>query len=156
MLTIAHRGASGYAPENTRAAFERAIEMGADMVETDVQLTLDGELVLIHDDHVDREDRRIAYVINLTPRWRPDWGGMLHFTAEDGSVLDTFFLEADATPNPGGIPVGGQTRLDIPNDHLQYALTWFLIALAGIGVYLAYHWEQGRLTVNGRTKVKGR
>ncbi|HVL23648.1 MAG TPA: glycerophosphodiester phosphodiesterase family protein [Thermomicrobiales bacterium] len=54
MLTIAHRGASGYAPENTRAAFERAIEMGADMIETDVQLTLDGELVLIHDDLVDR------------------------------------------------------------------------------------------------------
>jgi surfeit locus 1 family protein len=69
-------------------------------------------------------------------------------------VLDTFFLEADATPNPGGVPIGGQTRLDIPNDHLQYAITWFLIALAGIGVYLAYHWENGRLTVNGRTKVK--
>jgi len=69
-------------------------------------------------------------------------------------VLDTFFLEADATPNPGGLPLGGQTRLDIPNDHLQYAITWFLIALAGIGVYLAYHWENGRLTVNGRTKVK--
>lgn len=69
-------------------------------------------------------------------------------------VLDIFFLEADATPNPGGVPIGGQTRLDIPNDHLQYAITWFLIALAGIGVYLAYHWENGRLTVNGRTKVK--
>jgi surfeit locus 1 family protein len=69
-------------------------------------------------------------------------------------VLDTFFLEADAKPNPGGVPVGGQTRLDIPNDHLQYALTWFLIALAGLGVYLAYHWEQGRLTVAGRTKVR--
>jgi surfeit locus 1 family protein len=69
-------------------------------------------------------------------------------------VLDTFFLEADATPNPGGLPVGGQTRLDIPNDHLQYAITWFLIAMAGIGVYLSYHWESGRLTVNGRTKVK--
>lgn len=68
-------------------------------------------------------------------------------------VLDAFFLEADATPNPGGLPVGGQTRLDIPNDHLQYAITWFLIAMAGIGVYLAYHWENGRLTVNGRTKV---
>jgi glycerophosphoryl diester phosphodiesterase len=54
MLTIAHRGASGYAPENTCAAFERAIAMGADMIETDVQLTLDGELVLIHDDLVDR------------------------------------------------------------------------------------------------------
>src|SRR5688572_18901786 len=42
-------------------------------------------------------------------------------------VLDRFFLEADAEPNPGGFPVGGQTRLDIPNDHLQYAITWFLI-----------------------------
>ena len=54
MLTIAHRGASGYAPENTHAAFERAIGMGVDMVETDVQLTRDGDLVLIHDELVDR------------------------------------------------------------------------------------------------------
>ncbi|WP_428673923.1 SURF1 family protein [Reyranella sp.] len=69
-------------------------------------------------------------------------------------VLDSFFLEADATANPGGVPIGGQTRLDIPNDHLQYAITWFLIALAGAGVYLAYHWENGRLTINGHTKVK--
>jgi surfeit locus 1 family protein len=68
--------------------------------------------------------------------------------------LDTFFLEADATPNPGGVPVGGQTRLEIPNDHLQYAITWFLIALALSGVYLAYHWENGRLEINGRGKAK--
>lgn len=54
MLNIAHRGASGYAPENTRAAFELAIAMGADMIETDVQLTSDGELVLIHDTTVTR------------------------------------------------------------------------------------------------------
>lgn len=66
--------------------------------------------------------------------------------------LDTFFLDADATPNPGGLPVGGQTRLEIPNDHLQYAITWFLIALALVGVYLAYHWENGRLEINGRKK----
>jgi len=68
--------------------------------------------------------------------------------------LDTFFFDADAAPNPGGVPIGGQTRLDIPNDHLQYAITWFLLALALAGVYLAYHWENGRLTVAGRTKVK--
>jgi surfeit locus 1 family protein len=68
--------------------------------------------------------------------------------------LDTFFLEADATPNPGGFPIGGQTRLDIPNDHLQYAITWFLIAAALVGVYLAYHWENRRLTIAGRSKVK--
>jgi surfeit locus 1 family protein len=69
-------------------------------------------------------------------------------------ALDTFFLEADATPNPGGLPVGGQTHLNIPNDHLQYAITWFLIALALAGVYLTYHWQNGRLTVAGRTKAK--
>ena len=69
-------------------------------------------------------------------------------------TLDTFFLEADASPNPGGVPIGGQTHLDIPNDHLQYAITWFGIALALIGVYLAYHWENGRLSVNGRLKAK--
>src|SRR5215216_5216071 len=68
--------------------------------------------------------------------------------------LDTFFLDADAAPNPGGLPIGGQTRLDIPNDHLQYAITWLLLALAMAGVYLAYHWENGRLTVAGRTKVR--
>ena len=68
--------------------------------------------------------------------------------------LDTFFLDADAAPNPGGAPVGAQTRLDIPNDHMQYAITWFLLALALAGVYLAYHWENGRLDVAGRTKRK--
>ena len=66
--------------------------------------------------------------------------------------LDTFFLEADAAPNPGGVPIGGQTWLDIPNDHLQYAITWFLIALSLAGVYLAYHWENGWLTIGGHTK----
>ena len=54
MLAIAHRGASGYAPENTRAAFDRAITLGADAIETDVQLSADGELVLFHDAMVDR------------------------------------------------------------------------------------------------------
>ncbi len=70
------------------------------------------------------------------------------------AALDRFFLEADSTPNPGGLPLGGQTRLDIPNDHLQYAITWFLIALSLVGVYLAYHWENGWLEVAGRVKKK--
>ena len=54
MRCIGHRGASGYAPENTRAAFARAIAMGADAIETDVQLTADGQLVLFHDATVER------------------------------------------------------------------------------------------------------
>ncbi len=50
----AHRGASGYAPENTLAAFELAVRQGAEGVEFDVQLSSDGTPVLIHDEKVDR------------------------------------------------------------------------------------------------------
>lgn len=51
---IAHRGASGHAPENTMAAFRRAVELGAGFIETDLHLTRDAQLVAIHDDTLDR------------------------------------------------------------------------------------------------------
>jgi glycerophosphoryl diester phosphodiesterase len=51
---IAHRGASGYAPENTMAAFRRALDMGATEVETDVAFTKDRRLLLFHDNTLDR------------------------------------------------------------------------------------------------------
>jgi glycerophosphoryl diester phosphodiesterase len=53
-MAIAHRGASSYAPENTFAAFDLAIEMGARHLELDVHFSSDGHLVVIHDDAVDR------------------------------------------------------------------------------------------------------
>ncbi|MFC0186874.1 glycerophosphodiester phosphodiesterase [Fictibacillus aquaticus] len=52
--TVAHRGASGYAPENTMAAFRKGVEMKADYIEIDVQMSKDGELVVIHDTTLDR------------------------------------------------------------------------------------------------------
>ena len=51
---FAHRGASGYAPENTLEAFALAITQGADGIELDVQLTKDGIPVVIHDETIDR------------------------------------------------------------------------------------------------------
>jgi glycerophosphoryl diester phosphodiesterase len=54
MLKIGHRGASGYAPENTLASFKKAVEIGVDGVELDVRITKDGELVVIHDAWVNR------------------------------------------------------------------------------------------------------
>ncbi|WP_283193003.1 SURF1 family protein [Rhizobium sp. AN80A] len=49
-----------------------------------------------------------------------------------------YFIDADATANPGGLPVGGLTQVSFPNNHLQYALTWFALAamLAGLLVYV--------------------
>ncbi|NIK71520.1 MULTISPECIES: glycerophosphodiester phosphodiesterase [unclassified Paenibacillus] len=51
---IAHRGASGYAPEHTLAAFRSAIEAGADYIEIDLQLTKDGQIIAMHDNTVNR------------------------------------------------------------------------------------------------------
>lgn len=53
-VTVAHRGASGYAPENTLAAVDKADRLGIDWVENDVQRTKDGELVVIHDTTLSR------------------------------------------------------------------------------------------------------
>ena len=53
-MAIAHRGASSYAPENTCAAFDLAIAMGARHIELDVHFSSDGHLVVIHDDAVNR------------------------------------------------------------------------------------------------------
>jgi glycerophosphoryl diester phosphodiesterase len=52
--TIAHRGASGHAPENTMAAFRRAVELGAHFIETDLQITRDARIIAIHDFTLDR------------------------------------------------------------------------------------------------------
>ncbi len=58
-LVVAHRGASGEAPENTMEAFRLGVEAGADAIELDVHLTADGQLAVIHDDTLDRTtDRR--------------------------------------------------------------------------------------------------
>jgi glycerophosphoryl diester phosphodiesterase len=98
MQVIAHRGASGYAPENTRVAFERAIAMGADAIETDVQLTADGELVLFHDTTVERNsngrgplaDYTLAELrlLDLGAWYAPEFAGERVLTL--GELLDEF------------------------------------------------------------------
>jgi surfeit locus 1 family protein len=50
-----------------------------------------------------------------------------------------FYVDADKTPNPGGWPKGGVTRLELPNSHLQYAITWYALAVALIVIYVLYH-----------------
>ncbi|MBI3812603.1 MAG: glycerophosphodiester phosphodiesterase [Nitrospirae bacterium] len=66
-LIIAHRGASGHAPENTMAAFRLAVEMGADWIELDIHQTADGHLVVLHDFTLERTagDRRPIQTLTL-------------------------------------------------------------------------------------------
>lgn len=50
-----------------------------------------------------------------------------------------YFIDADATPNPGGLPVGGLTVVQFRNSHLVYAITWYALAvMSGVGAYLSY------------------
>lgn len=63
---FAHRGSSAHAPENTLAAFELAAEQGADAIELDVKLSADGQVIVIHDESVDRTTNGTGRVKALT------------------------------------------------------------------------------------------
>jgi surfeit locus 1 family protein len=76
--------------------------------------------------------------------WR-DLQGMSASMFPSGAVeVAPFFIEAEKSEAPGGWPKGGQTRLVIANNHLQYALTWFGLAACLLGVYAAYVWSNSR------------
>lgn len=66
MINFAHRGASAYYPENTILAFKKAIEFGATGIEFDVHKSKDGELVVIHDENIERTFLGNAYVKDST------------------------------------------------------------------------------------------
>lgn len=61
-----HRGASGYAPENTLTAFKMAEDMGADGIELDVQMSKDGVLVICHDETIDRTSSGTGFIKDMT------------------------------------------------------------------------------------------
>ena len=97
---------------------------------------------------------RVAGLLRLPPAKKPAW-----FLPDNRSDLNywfwidlpamaaldkldpvaLFYIDADATPNPGGWPKGGVTRIQLANDHLQYAITWFSLAVALIVVYFLFH-----------------
>lgn len=70
------------------------------------------------------------------------WKDLSNMTAQadlkmSGNVIP-FFVDLDDSPNLGNFPIGGVTRVDLPNNHLQYMVTWYGIALTLLGVYVAY------------------
>ena len=119
----------------------------------------------VPDDHADaatRLDGQVAGTVTIealvrrpgTPHWlvpdnEPDanrwfWMDLPAMRAAAGLSPDgpPFYLEERAGQHPGEFPIGGQTRLDLPNDHLQYAITWFLLAIALAVIWFLYHWRR--------------
>jgi surfeit locus 1 family protein len=97
---------------------------------------------------------RIKGLLRLPPKGKPNWFvpdneprrdrwfwiDLPAMAAADGLLrVMPFYVDADAAPNPGGWPRGGLTRVTLPNHHLQYALTWFSLAVALLLIYVLYH-----------------
>jgi len=85
ILRIAHRGASGYAPENSVEAFRKAILLRSDVVEFDVRTTKDGELVVAHDDSIDRVTDGSGTISTLT------LNEIQGYNLANGERIPTFF-----------------------------------------------------------------
>ena len=74
--------------------------------------------------------------------WK-DLDAMAVHAGLDKTRVLQFFVDADATPNPGNMPVGGVTQFDFPNNHLQYAVTWYGLA-AVLAVISGVYWRRNR------------
>ncbi len=83
MIKIGHRGAMGHAPENTIKSFDVALQMGVSMIELDVALCASGEVIVIHDDRVDRTTDGEGYVSEMSLE------SLLKLDAGDGEKIPT-------------------------------------------------------------------
>ena len=95
---VGHRGFSGIYPENTILAFKKAIELGVDFIELDVRQTRDGELVVLHDEKIDRTTDGTGFVSEMTFKEirRYDAGKWKNFPGEKIPHLEEVFEILDS------------------------------------------------------------
>lgn len=96
-INYAHRGASSYAPENTMEAFQKAIELGADGIELDLQQTKDDKIVIFHDNKIDNKSNGTGKIRNYNygDLYNMDFGSWFNkkFTGEHIVLFDDFARE---------------------------------------------------------------
>lgn len=113
---IAHRGASAYAPENTLIAFKKAIEMKADGIEFDLHLTKDNELVVCHDEKIDRTTNGMGYIKDLTLKEIKQFDAGSWFRDEfKDEKIPTFEEVLDLIEDKNLL-----IKIELKNDKIQY------------------------------------
>ncbi|WP_052665261.1 glycerophosphodiester phosphodiesterase family protein [Nitriliruptor alkaliphilus] len=134
VLVIAHSGAQAYAPTNTMPAFDLALEQGADVLEMDLQLTADGEVVILHDGTVDRTTDGTGSVGDLTLEEVKELDAGATFEAPDGTrpfagqgvTIPTLAEVLDAYPD---VPLNIELKTDTGDRVVQPAID--LVAASG-------------------------
>lgn len=114
-LIFGHRGASGHAPENTLPSFKLAMDMGADGFELDVHMSRDGELVVIHDETVDRTTDGTGFVKDLTLAQLKALDASNHMDAYRGAKIPTLAEVYDLIRDTGHI-----VNVEIKTDECFY------------------------------------
>jgi surfeit locus 1 family protein len=133
----------GWIPLDRKAADKRAAGNVAGPVALDGVLRLNGRQTWFVPDN--RPDLNFFFWVDLPAM------------AKLAGLPDTetrYFVEAGKATNPGGFPIGGQTRINLPNDHLQYAITWFSLAIALAVIYVLYHRQLNKESGDKESKDK--
>lgn len=128
---IAHRGASGYLSEHTLAAYQLAIKMGADYIEPDLQLTLDNELVAMHDETLERTTN-IAELFDK----RNDGYKVADFTLSEIKTL-TVLPKGTAKESYPGFTPGTANPFDVPTfqEVIDFVKQQETVTKREIGIY---------------------
>lgn len=144
---IAHRGASGHAPESTMAAYELAHEWGVDYLELDAQLSSDGEVVVFHDDTIDRTS--------------DGEGAINDYTLEELKALDTGTWFNEANPDSASDDYAGAEMLTLDElfEHFGHDARYYIETKSpqlnpGLEEALVEKLEEHDMIENGRVLVQ--
>ncbi|SDN72056.1 glycerophosphodiester phosphodiesterase family protein [Vreelandella arcis] len=144
---IAHRGASGHAPESTMAAFEMAHEWNVDYLELDAQLSSDGEVVVFHDDTIDRTS--------------DGEGAINDYTLEELKALDTGTWFNEANPDSASDDFAGAQMLTLDElfEHFGHDARYYIETKSpqlnpGLEEALVEKLEEHDMIENGRVLVQ--
>jgi surfeit locus 1 family protein len=119
----------GFVPDERKDPSRRQAGQVTGIVEVDGLLRLPPERKPVWFVPDNNPDRNFWFWVDLP--------AMARAAGIDGVL--PFYVDAGSMPNPGGWPRGGVTRIELPNDHLQYAITWYSLAIALAVIYVLYH-----------------
>jgi len=121
----------GWVPENRRDPATRAEGQIAGEVEIEALLRTGGWKGVDFARPPNKPEDRFYFWLDL-----PVMAGYV-----DGPIVEAVYADAVASDVPGGLPIGGQTRIVLKNDHLEYAITWYSFAVILAVIYFLFHYR---------------